>query len=56
MFGCGTLHISTAAEDGMVVLADVPDAEQVHATMSELLFSGRIGDDRRIERPAAAPG
>ena len=40
MLGCGTLHISTAAEDGMVVLADVPDAEQVHTTLSELLFRG----------------
>ena len=50
MFGCGTLHISTAAEDGMVVLADVPDAEQVHTTLSELLFSGMTV---RIERPAA---
>jgi uncharacterized membrane protein YdbT with pleckstrin-like domain len=38
MFGCGTLNISTAAEDGMVVLHDVPDAEHVHTEISELLF------------------
>ena len=38
MLGCGTLNISTAAEDGVVVLADVPDAEHVHTAISELLF------------------
>jgi membrane protein YdbS with pleckstrin-like domain len=38
MLGCGTLNISTAAEDGMVILADVPDAEHVHTEISELLF------------------
>ena len=38
MLGCGTLNISTAAEDGMVVLRDVPDAEHVHTEISELLF------------------
>ena len=38
MLGCGTLNISTAAEDGMVVLSDVPDAERVHTEISELLF------------------
>jgi uncharacterized membrane protein YdbT with pleckstrin-like domain len=38
MLGCGTLNISTAAEDGMVVLDDVPDAEHVHTEISELLF------------------
>ena len=38
ILGCGTLNISTAAEDGMVVLVDVPDAEHVHTEISELLF------------------
>ena len=38
MLACGTLNISTAAEDGMVVLSDVPDAERVHTEISELLF------------------
>ena len=38
ILGCGTLIISTAAEDGTVVLADVPDAEHVHTETSELLF------------------
>jgi uncharacterized membrane protein YdbT with pleckstrin-like domain len=38
ILGCGTLNVSTAAEDGMVVLVDVPDAEHVHTQISELLF------------------
>ena len=38
ILGCGTLNVSTAAEDGMVVLDDVPDAEHVHTEISELLF------------------
>ena len=38
MFGCGTLHIQTAVEDGLVVLEDVPEVEHVHAEMTELLF------------------
>ena len=40
MFGCGTLQIQTAAEDGLVVLADVPEVEHVHAEMTGLLFGG----------------
>ena len=27
MFGCGTLHVQTAAEDGTIVLSDVPEVE-----------------------------
>ena len=38
MLGCGTLNVATAAEDGTVVLRDVPDAEQVHTEISQLLF------------------
>ncbi len=38
MFGCGTLQIQTAAEDGLVVLADVPEVEHVHAEMTGLLL------------------
>ena len=41
MFGCGTLQIQTAAEDGLVVLADVPEVEHVHAEMTGLLFGSR---------------
>jgi uncharacterized membrane protein YdbT with pleckstrin-like domain len=44
MLGCGTLVISSsisgAAEGGQIVLPDVPDVEEVHVTMSELLFGG----------------
>ena len=38
MLGCGTIHVATAAEDGTVVLRDVPDAEHVHTEISQLLF------------------
>ena len=46
IFGCGTLNIQTASEDGVIVLPDIPDVEQVHQIMSELLFEeihGRRG-------------
>lgn len=38
MLGCGTLNLQTAAEGGPIVLADVPDVERVHLSVSELLF------------------
>lgn len=38
MLGCGTLNISTAADGDGIVLPDVPDVEEVHVTMTELLF------------------
>ncbi|GAA3607021.1 PH domain-containing protein [Microlunatus ginsengisoli] len=38
MFGCGTLEVQTAGENGTIALVDVPDVEHVHAVMSELLF------------------
>lgn len=37
MLGCGTLRVQTAADGGPVVLRDVPDVEDVHVTMSELI-------------------
>jgi uncharacterized membrane protein YdbT with pleckstrin-like domain len=37
MLGCGTLRVQTAADAGAVVLDDVPDVEDVHVTMSELI-------------------
>jgi uncharacterized membrane protein YdbT with pleckstrin-like domain len=40
MFGCGTLNIQTAAENGTIVLNDVPHVQRVHAAMTELLFGG----------------
>jgi uncharacterized membrane protein YdbT with pleckstrin-like domain len=42
ILGCGTLVIQTAAEQGEIVLDDVPDVEHVHVIMSELLFSGGV--------------
>ncbi len=47
MLGCGTLLIQTASENGPVVLPDVPEVEQVHVAITELLF----GDDELDERP-----
>jgi uncharacterized membrane protein YdbT with pleckstrin-like domain len=38
VLGCGTLVIATAADGGRVVLPDVPDVEDVHVTMTELLY------------------
>lgn len=38
IFGCGTLHVQTAAETGSVVLPDVPEVERVHAELTGLLF------------------
>lgn len=37
MLGCGTLRVQTAADAGPVVLDDVPDVEDVHLTMSEII-------------------
>jgi uncharacterized membrane protein YdbT with pleckstrin-like domain len=39
MFGCGTLQLTTAADEP-VTLDDIPDVEKVHVVMTELLFSG----------------
>lgn len=37
VLGCGTLRLMTAAEDP-VLMVDVPDVEEVHVQLSELLF------------------
>lgn len=42
MFGCGTLVLTTAAEQP-VTLHDVPDVERVHVVMTELLFGEEHG-------------
>jgi uncharacterized membrane protein YdbT with pleckstrin-like domain len=47
VFGCGALHIQTAAENGTISLIDVPQVQHVHALLSELLF----GTDPGPERP-----
>jgi len=51
MFGCGTLQIQTAAEDGVVVLADVPEVEHVHAEMTGLLFGSSAWSSEPEQRP-----
>jgi uncharacterized membrane protein YdbT with pleckstrin-like domain len=38
ILGCGSLNVQTAAEDGMVVLRDVPDVEHVSREITHLLF------------------
>jgi membrane protein YdbS with pleckstrin-like domain len=42
VFGCGTLNVQTASEAGTVSLVDVPEVEQVHQTMTELLFGASL--------------
>jgi len=42
VFGCGTLNVQTAGEAGTVSLVDVPEVEQVHQTMTELLFGASL--------------
>jgi uncharacterized membrane protein YdbT with pleckstrin-like domain len=39
IFGCGTLSLTTAADEP-VTLDDIPDVERVHVMMTELLFGG----------------
>jgi uncharacterized membrane protein YdbT with pleckstrin-like domain len=43
MLGCGSLIVQTAAEDGTLVLHDVPDVEHVNREMSQLLFGPEHG-------------
>jgi uncharacterized membrane protein YdbT with pleckstrin-like domain len=43
MLGCGSLIVQSAAEDGTIVLHDVPDVEHVNLQMSQLLFGPEHG-------------
>jgi hypothetical protein len=43
MLGCGSLLVQSAAEDGTIVLHDVPDVEHVNLQMSQLLFGPEHG-------------
>ena len=38
VLGCGTLHVRTASDAGVIVLVDVPEVEHVHRTMTQLLL------------------
>lgn len=49
--GCGTLVVSAASERGQVVLPDVPNVEQLHLTMAELLTGERGHDGADGEDP-----
>lgn len=40
VFGCGTLVVSDASEQGRVALHDVPHVEQLQLKLSDLLFHG----------------
>lgn len=46
LLGCGTLVISDASEQGRVKLHDIPQVEQVHLKISELLFERAQPDQR----------
>jgi uncharacterized membrane protein YdbT with pleckstrin-like domain len=50
MLGCGTLLISDASERGTVRLPDIPQVEQVHLRISDLLFDHTSG------HPGGHPG
>jgi len=43
LLGCGTLVVHDASEQGGLTLPDVPRVEEVHRTITDLLFSWRDG-------------
>lgn len=45
LLGCGTLVISDASENAGLVLPDIPNVEQVHLQISDLLFATNRGND-----------
>jgi len=53
--GCGTLVVRTPVEQGALVLPDVPDVEQVHVTMLELLFGATVPPGATVAPPPYAP-
>ncbi len=52
IFGCGTIIISDASNNGSFKLHDVPHVEDVHRTLSDLLHT-RDADDERAEQVLA---
>jgi uncharacterized membrane protein YdbT with pleckstrin-like domain len=44
VFGCGTLVVSDASEDGRVPLRDIPDVENVQKRVADQLFHHTRGD------------
>jgi len=55
LLGCGTLVISDATEKAGVVLPDVPNVEQVHLQISDLLFANDDGNDDDGSRVPGEP-
>jgi uncharacterized membrane protein YdbT with pleckstrin-like domain len=45
VLGCGTLIVHDASEQGGMTLHDVPRVEEVHRTITDLVFSGHGGSD-----------
>ena len=45
IFGCGTLVVSDASEQGRVQLHDIPDVEQAQLRVSDELFHGAHRSD-----------
>lgn len=44
IFGCGTLRVSDASDQGAIELPDVPRVEQLQLLLSDQLFHGSRGD------------
>jgi uncharacterized membrane protein YdbT with pleckstrin-like domain len=55
LLGCGTLVISDATEKAGVVLSDIPNVEQVHLMISDLLFARDDGTDDDGSRVPGEP-
>jgi uncharacterized membrane protein YdbT with pleckstrin-like domain len=55
LLGCGTLIISDATEKAGVVLADIPNVEQVQLQITDLLFAGDDGHDDDGSRVPGEP-
>jgi uncharacterized membrane protein YdbT with pleckstrin-like domain len=55
ILGCGTLIVSDATEKAGVVLPDIPNIEQVHLQISDLLFANDDGNDDDGSRVPGEP-
>jgi Uncharacterized conserved protein len=55
LLGCGTLVISDASEKAGLVLPDIPNVEQVHLQISDLLFARDDGKDDDGSRVPGEP-
>ena len=55
LLGCGTLVISDATEKAGVELTDIPNVEQVHLQISDLLFARDDGSDDDGSRVPGEP-